>query len=211
MIETKKRELPGNLGKSLDILEQVVLLALYIWFVSRLWPSSLEEVTVHVSLLLVSESLIVALLLIRKPTENISTRFSDWLVAFSGSFLPLLVRKGEDPIMLYLGTGLMIFGLITHTGAKLSLFRSFGIVPANRGVKAKGLYSIVRHPMYAGYFYTHLGFLLSTPSLWNFAVYACTWGFMIARIFAEEKILFQSPDYQNYVKQVQYRLIPGVF
>ena len=205
------RELPGNRRKNLDILEQVVLLTLYIWFVLRLWPDTFAEVTIPVSLLLVSESLIIVLLLIRRPTDNISTSFRDWFVAFSGSFLPLLVRKGEEPLVLYVAVGLMIFGMITHIGAKLSLFRSFGIVPANRGVKVKGLYAIVRHPMYAGYFYTHIGFLLSTPSLWNFVVYACTWGFMLPRIFAEEKILLQSPEYQEYVKRVRYRLIPGVF
>lgn len=204
-------ELFGDFKRHLDILEQAVLLTLYIWFVLRLWPGSFAEVTIHVSLLLISESLIVALLLIRKPTQNISARFRDWLIAFSGCFLPLLVRRGEEPLLFYVGTWLMIFGMITHISAKLSLFRSFGIVPANRGVKVKGLYAIVRHPMYAGYFYTHIGFLLATPSLWNFAIYTFAWGFMFARIFAEEKILLESPDYQAYIKEVHYRLIPGVF
>jgi protein-S-isoprenylcysteine O-methyltransferase Ste14 len=170
-----------------------------------------SEVTVSASLLLVSEGLIVVLLLIRRPTDNISISFKDWFVAFSGSFLPLLVRKGEEPLVLYLAVGLMIFGMVTHIGAKLSLFRSFGIVPANRGVKVKGLYTIVRHPMYAGYFYTHIGFLLSTPSVWNLVVYTSTWGFMLPHIFLEEKILLQSPEYQEYVNRVRYRLIPGVF
>ena len=205
------RELPGKRRKNLDIFEQVVLLILYIWFVLRLWPGTFAEVTISALLLLASEGLIVILLLIRRPTDNISTSFKDWFVAFSGSFLPLLVRKGEEPLVLYLAVGLMIFGMITHIGAKLSLFRSFGIVPANRGIKVKGLYSIVRHPMYAGYFYTHIGFLLSAPALWNFVVYACAWGFMLPRIFAEEKILLQSPEYQDYAKRVRYRLIPGVF
>lgn len=206
-----KNELFGNLRKNLDFLEQGVLLALYIWFVWRLWPGSFAELTIAVSLLLVSESLIVVLLLIRRTTHNISISFIDWLIAFSGSFLPLLVHRGEDPLLVNLGAGFMIFGMITHIGAKLSLFRSFGIVPANRGVKVTGLYKIVRHPMYAGYFFTHIGFLLSTPTLWNFAVYTCSWGFIFARIFAEEEILLQAPDYQDYVKQVHYRLIPGVF
>lgn len=205
------RELPGNRRRNLDILEQVALLSLYIWFVLRLWPGTLAAVTIPVTLLLVSEGLIIVLLLIRRPTDNISTSFWDWFVAFSGSFLPLLVRKSEEPFVLYVAAGFMIFGMITHIGAKLSLFRSFGIVAANRGVKVKGLYAIVRHPMYAGYFYTHIGFLLSTPSVWNFVVYTCTWGFLLARIFAEEKILLQSPDYQEYVKWVRFRLIPGVF
>lgn len=206
-----KRELFGNRMKNLDILEQVVLLAFYIWFFLRLWPSPFTEVTLNLSFVILSEGLIVVLLLIRRPTVKISTSVRDWFVAFSGTVFPLLISRGGDPLMFNVGISFLLFGIITHVGAKLSLFRSFGVVPANRGVKVKGLYAIVRHPMYAGYFYTHIGFLLTAPSLWNFAVYTCTWGLLLSRIFAEESILLRSPDYQEYKERVRYRLIPGVF
>src|SRR5437899_9023283 len=42
-------------------------------------------------------------------------------------------------------------GLIVVIAAKLTLGRSFGIAPANRGVVARGPYNIVRHPIYTGY------------------------------------------------------------
>lgn len=196
----------------MDIFEQVALLLLYVWFVVRLLSRTFEAgVSLDVLLLLVSEGVIVVLLLLRRPTENISTSFRDWFFACCGSFLPLLVEKGGAPLALHLGVWLMIIGVITHMGAKLSLLRSFGMVPANRGVKINGLYTIVRHPMYAGYFYTHIGFVLSSPSLWNLVLYACTWVCLLYRIFAEEKILRQSPAYQDYAQRVRYRLVPGVF
>lgn len=208
MIQCK---LLGNHMRQLDTFEQVVVLALYVWLLLRLWSGVSSEVTLAVPLLLLSEGIVAVFVLIRKPTETVSTNIGDWFIAFSATLFPLLVSRGGESQMLYVGLFIMIFGFITHVGAKLSLFRSFGIVPANRGVKVKGLYAVVRHPMYAGYFLTHIGYLLSAPSIWNLGVYACTWGFLILRIFAEEKILLRSPDYQRYKELVSYRLFPGLF
>lgn len=109
------------------------------------------------------------------------------------------------------GGVLMLYGFTMHLGAKISLFRSFGIVPANRGIRMKGLYAFVRHPMYAGYFLTHAGFLLASPSLFNLLVYVCCWGVQLCRMFAEERVLLESADYRVYVKKVPYRVIPFVF
>ena len=106
---------------------------------------------------------------------------------------------------------MLLVGLAIHVGAKLSLLRSFGIVAADRGVKRRGLYAVMRHPMYAGYILTHIGFLLASPSWWNLGVYVMAWSFLIARIFAEEKVLSANPDYQGYMTGVSYRLLPGVF
>jgi protein-S-isoprenylcysteine O-methyltransferase Ste14 len=206
-----KREIIGKKMRKLDIYEQMVVLALYIWFILRLWPATFAEMNLYLFLLLLSESIVVVFVLIRRPTENISISFRDWFIAFSGTLLPLLISKGGEPLMPRVGVFLLLWGLLIHIGAKLSLFRSFGIVPADRGVKVKGLYAFVRHPMYAGYFFTHLGFIMAAPSLWNFIVYICTWGLLLSRIFAEERLLLRSPDYQEYKKRVPYRVIPGVF
>ena len=197
--------------RKLDIFEQIVLLAFYIWFIVRLWPDTFAEVKPYLLLLLISETFVFVLIIIRRPTENISISFRDWFIAFSGTLFPLLVSKGGEPFMPRLGLFLLLYGLFMHIGAKFSLFRSFGVVPANRGVKVKGLYAFIRHPMYAGYFFTHLGFLVAAPSFWNFIVYICTWGLYLSRIFAEERLLLGSPDYQEYKKRVPYRVIPGVF
>jgi protein-S-isoprenylcysteine O-methyltransferase Ste14 len=206
-----KNEFSRTKMRLLDIFEQVVVLALYLWFIVRLWPGTVDEVKLYTVLVLLSESIVVVLLLVRRPTENISISFRDWFVALSCTSLPLLIIKGGEPLIPPVGVFLMLWGLLIHVGAKLSLLRSFGIVPADRGVKAKGLYSMVRHPMYAGYFSAHLGYLLATPSLWNLIVYMCCWGLLLSRIFAEEKLLLRSPDYQEYTERVPYRVIPGVF
>lgn len=197
--------------RKVDILEQAVVLILYIWFVSRLWPASLAEAKPYVLAILASESMVVVFLLIRRQTEKISINIKDWFVAFAGSFLPLIISKGGEPWFPQVGLVLLIFGFIIHVSAKLSLRRSFGLVAANRGIKVKGMYAYVRHPMYAGYFLTHLGFLLAGPSLWNFIVYASVWFFLIARIYAEERVLSAAPEYQAYKERVRHRIIPGIF
>ncbi len=206
-----KSKLFKNKFRFLDVFEQVVLVVLCIALVLRLWPGSFSKLNFYLLLLILSESIGVFLVLIRKPTENISNSFSHWLIAFCGSILPLLVIGGEKQFMPRVGAFLLLFGFCIHVGAKLSLFRSFGVVPANRGVKVNGFYSLVRHPMYAGYFLTHTGFLLAVPSLWNFVIYICSWGLMVSRIYLEEELLSKSQDYQEYKKQVRYRIIPGVF
>ena len=102
-------------------------------------------------------------------------------------------------------------GLIIVIGGKISLGYSFGLLPANRGVMERGLYRIVRHPIYLGYLMTHVPFLAAHPSAWNAAV------FLVgdARVdlyaaFYEEQTLRRDPKYVRYCEIVRWRLVPGV-
>ena len=114
-------------------------------------------------MLLVSESVVVLFILLRRPTREISRRPGDWALGLSGTLLPLLAiaPKGAPAAGLALSAALMAAGFLLQLWAKLTLRRSFGVVAANRGVKATGPYAFVRHPMYAGYALTHIGFLLA--------------------------------------------------
>ena len=105
----------------------------------------------------------------------------------------------------------MLFGVFLNLSAKLTLRRSFGVVAANRGVKIGGPYRLIRHPMYAGYTLTQLGFLLSGPTLWNLGLYGLALSLQIARILAEERILSNDPAYAEMSGRVRYRLVPYVF
>ena len=57
-----------------------------------------------------------------------------------------------------------IIGLAIVVAGKVALGRSFGLLPANRGVVFSGLYRVVRHPIYLGYVLTHGAFLAANPS-----------------------------------------------
>lgn len=201
----------GMAQRRLDVLEQVAVVLLYGWLVIRLWPDRLSPSNWYALLLFLSEGLVVLFLLIRRRSERISTNPRDWAVATAGTFLALLVGRGGPPISGALGAAFLSVGFAIHLGAKLSLRRSFGLVAANRGVRVGGLYRLVRHPMYAGYMLSHVGFLLSARSLWNAVVYAGVWVLLIERIRAEERVLNEDPAYREFRSRVRYRLLPGVF
>jgi len=201
----------GNTRRIADLSEQLVVLVLYFWLVARLWPQEPEAANWYVYMLFVSEGVTMAFILIRRATEKISLTPQDWIIAFGGTFFVLLVGKGGDPIHATAGGMVILVGFCIHFGSKLTLRRSFGLVPADRGIKVRGPYALVRHPMYFGYIVAHIGYLLAAPSLWNLAVYICAWALFVARILAEERVLSLNPTYRAYQEKVPYRLIPGLY
>ena len=102
----------------------------------------------------------------RRTANEISRSSADSVIGFAGTLLPLMVVRSDGAVLPY-GGMLLLLGFGIAVSAKLSLRRSFGVVAANRGVRTGGLYGLVRHPMYLGYFLTHLGFLLTNPVRWN--------------------------------------------
>jgi len=203
--------LAASRRRLLDHFEQVVVVVLYVWLTLRLWPDNISASNWLPLIMLLSERIVVVLLLLRRPTERISMNLQDWALAAGGTFLFMLVDESGTPMLGALGAGLMLLGLIVRCSAKLSLRRSFGLVAANRGIKVGGAYRIVRHPMYAGYILAHIGFLLTSPTLWNLTVYVSGWALLVARIYAEERVLSEDPDYQAFKARVPYRLVPGIF
>jgi protein-S-isoprenylcysteine O-methyltransferase Ste14 len=193
----------------LDRTEQVLITVLFVWLVYRV----IESQNSYAPLLLISEAAVVIFTLIRRPTSDISLRLGDWLLAVTATAAPLLIQPGLDifPALAPLGVLLVLAGNVFQGLAKLSLRRSFGIAPANRGIKADGLYRFVRHPMYAGYLIVHIGVLILMPSVINFVIYAIGWWAQILRLRAEEQLLSQDPAYVAFKEKVRYRLIPGLF
>ena len=196
----------------LDWAERLAILALFSWFASGLIESALTGHWYN-SLLLFSEAAVIVFVLLRRHTTEVTRRPHEWALAACATAGPLLVQAGgPGPLISGAACGvLMLTGLLLQLSAKLTLARSFGIVPANRGVKRDGPYRFLRHPMYAGYVLTHVGFLLANPTLWNAAVYGASFALQIARILAEERLLAQDPVYRDFQSAVRWRLAPGIF
>jgi protein-S-isoprenylcysteine O-methyltransferase Ste14 len=127
--------------------------------------------------------------------------------------LPALVRPAPASVGLIasiaIGTGLC--GVVLSQVGRIYMGRSFGILPGNRGIVIKGPFRIVRHPIYAGWFLLTLGFFLAYPSWINFLIVAGASPFMIWRIFLEEQLLLDDPEYRKYAQRVRSRLIPCIF
>lgn len=167
----------------------------------------------NVLMLLISETLtFVWLLLARRPLVRDWSPFTVFisLTAGFGSGLVSL-QEGVEIVPLYIAAPLQFVALWIVIWGKMSLGRSFAILPANRGVITGGAYRFVRHPIYAGYLAGHILFLLSSFSLYNFTVYATITLFQIHRILREERILALTPEYRDYLERVRYRLCPGIF
>lgn len=159
-----------------------------------------------------SEGLIIFLLVFRRESRRLSRNPWDWFVALGGSLTVLLVRPTTTTIAPeFIGVALQLAGTVFEIYAKVFLGRSFGIVAADRGIVVGGPYRIVRHPIYLGYFITHVGFLLTNWSPRNIALYMIIYFFQISRILAEERILREDESYRAYCQRVRFRLIPGVF
>ncbi len=195
-----------------DGIERVLVLAIYGVFLWRLWPAALSPTGIYARLLLLSEGLVVLLVVLRRPARMLARQPGSWAIAFAGTLAPLLVTAaGKAPLAPRLAAGLLLAGLALHLGAKLSLWRRFGVVPAERGICTHGLYRLVRHPMYLGYMTAHVGFFLARPSLWNATVYACSWLLIGLRIRLEERLLAANPDYCLYMQRTRWRLVPGLW
>jgi protein-S-isoprenylcysteine O-methyltransferase Ste14 len=156
------------------------------------------------------ETLIAAFFISRPPPETISTHPLDWLIAFVGSFAPSFftpVTWGVVPAaenLLYAGLVLQLFALVF-------LNRSLGIVPAKREIKTRGVYALMRHPMYASHLLAINGYVLSNTTVANCVVYAVIVLCIFLRIAREEAHLALDPLYRRYMERVRHRLIPYVF
>lgn len=195
-----------------DLAERLIVGGFFVSFVFRMFGASAVR-TPWTLLLLLAELLPVVYIVLRKPSATLSQRPLDWIVGIAGAVAPLLISPAAvHPIVpLQICLAFMIGGILLQIAAKIVLGRSFGIIAANRGVKVLGPYRFVRHPMYAGYTLTHIGFFLSMPLPMNAAFYVGALGLQIARIYREERILMRDRSYREFAARVRYRLLPGVF
>lgn len=196
-----------------DLCERIIVFGLFGWLIYRLRQAAPDLAWRDNYLLIISEGLVVFFMLIRRRPERFTGTAGAWFMSFSASILPFLVMPagGQPGAWAPLGAFLLLSGTLFQISAKVCLGRSFGIIPAHRGLTFAGPYRIVRHPIYAGYLLCHLGFLVINPIPWNLIIYLACYGVQIPRLLIEEKLLSVDPSYQRYRQAVRYRLIPGAF
>lgn len=164
-------------------------------------------------LLLASESLVVVFTILRRRTQLVDRSVEAKAVTMLSLFGPWLVRtaSGQGLVPDVVTTLISGIGLLVVVIGKLTLGRSFGLVPANRGIVVAGPYALVRHPIYTGYLITHVGFLMAHPRPWNIAVFLAADTALVVRALFEERILSRDAEYQAYCRRVGWHLVPGVF
>ncbi len=166
-------------------------------------------------LALAGEILTIGLVIFARIPKIVNGSLFMFVISMASSVYFLVINVSTEqtiqliPVVLAIMLQSVGFGM--QVLAKLWLGRSFGVLPANRGIVTTGPYRWVRHPIYFGYFLNHLGFFLTHFSLWNLAIYAGVYAIQITRIVYEEKILMLSDAYAEYAKQVRYRFLPMIY
>jgi protein-S-isoprenylcysteine O-methyltransferase Ste14 len=156
------------------------------------------------------ELVVVIMSFSRRMPAAVSWNPADWALASLATVLPLLLQPADSQtnwvwfLVQCVGQGLSMLGF-------LSLNRSLGMVPANRGIKTSGVYNLVRHPIYSGYCITDVAILAQNFCAWNVCIVAAHLITQTLRIICEERFLMRDPAYAEYTARVKWRLFPAIW
>ena len=156
--------------------------------------------------LLIFYSLVAVLFLTRRPAHR-SAPLWQTAVALVDVFLPAVLLRPEGR-GLWVGNVVQVAALGVIIVAAFSLGPSFGIAPADRGLRTGGLYAWIRHPLYAGESLFYTGYLMTHTSWRNFIGLAVAITLFVVRIRWEERII---EGYEHYARRVRWRLLPYVW
>ena len=198
---------------AMDVMARALVASLFVMLSLNLWGDFVRTARVTGLLLLVSEALVVVLTIVRRRTEIVDRTAGAAVVTAASVVGPAFLRSVPDRALVPDGVTAIVsvVGLIAVIAGKVTLGRSFGIAPANRGVVVRGPYGIVRHPIYAGYLMTHVAFACAYPTTWNLIVLAVTDVALVLRALREERVLSRDWSYQRYCRRVSWHLVPGLF
>jgi protein-S-isoprenylcysteine O-methyltransferase Ste14 len=196
-----------------DLLARAAIVAMFTLLSCNILGDFAHTGRVTGLMLLASESLVVVLTIVRRRARLVDRSVAAVVVTtLSLAGPPLLRASNVSPLASdALTAAISAVGLALVVVSKIALGRSFGVVPANRGVVVRGPYTLVRHPIYAGYLITHVGFLMANPAAWNIVVVLVADTALIVRAMMEERVLIADVQYQGYCQRVGWHLLPGVF
>ena len=196
-----------------DVGGRVATAAMFSWFAYQIGLNTVETGRLSGLVYLSNELLVVILVVSRRFAHEVDRTAFARIAAMTGTLGPLLARPdgryamAPESFLLPLA----FFGLVIVIAGKLSLGRSFGTLPANRGIVSSGAYRMVRHPIYLGYLFVHLSFLIANATPWNVFVLVFSDCFLFVRTIIEERTLDKDAGYRDYMYLVRWRIIPGVF
>jgi protein-S-isoprenylcysteine O-methyltransferase Ste14 len=197
-----------------DLVARATIVALFSLLSMNLFADYLRTGHVTGLLLLVGESLVVVLTMVRRRAVAVDRSAAAAVMTTVSLLGPIMMRATSAPAPLLSDqvTALLSgIGLVLVVLGKMSLGRSFGVAPANRGVVVRGPYALVRHPIYTGYLITHAAFLMAHPAPWNLSILLVADTALIVRALMEERVLSADASYRQYCQRVGWHLMPGVF
>ena len=196
-----------------DLFARAIIVVLFSMMAVRFATDFFETGRITGLFLLLSEAIVVVLTLVRRSARALDRSVrARVLTTVSVLGPPLLAPAAVAALAPEAVTVAMsCAGLAIVIAGKITLGRSFALLPANRGVVSTGVYRFVRHPIYLGYLVSHVAFLVASPSAWNIAALVIADGALLARAVCEEETLAKDPAYREYQTPVGWRVLPGVF
>jgi protein-S-isoprenylcysteine O-methyltransferase Ste14 len=196
-----------------DITARMLIVALFTFMAVNIGADFLKTGRLTGLLLLANEALVVVLTVFRRSTAIVDRSLRARVLTIVSVMGPPLIRPASVAALVpeAITVGISACGLAVVLAGKLCLGRSFGLMPANRGIVSTGLYRLVRHPIYMGYLVTHVAFLAANPTIWNVMALVGADVALLIRAVCEEETLSRDPAYREYQQKVRWRVCPGVF
>ena len=203
----------SQVRQAADLLARAAIVVLFTLMAVRFATDFLDTGRITGLFLLLSEALVVVLTVVRRSALAVDRSFRARVLTGVSVVGPPLLAPGTAAALAPepLTVALSCAGLAIVIAGKITLGRSFALLPANRGIVSSGLYRVVRHPIYMGYLVTHAAFLVASPTLWNIAALLVADGALLARAVCEEQTLAKDPKYTAYQSRVRWRVAPGLF
>ncbi len=137
-----------------------------------------------------------------------------WLLAFVATYGMLaftaFASNGRPLTAPVVSSTLAVVAALVLLFARISLGRSIGFVPANRGIVSTGAYRFVRHPIYTGIFIALAGFLLRSYTPLNVILAMTLVLLFMIKSVVEEHVLRVDAEYAAYLQRVRWRWFPGI-
>ena len=192
------------LNTSLAVLYALFLYRHAVTFVETREPTFLA--------IIVLETMLVTLFMVRREASASNVSPVALAATALGTFSTLFMAPIErSDVPSAITVAIQLVGMTLAIVSLGSLRRSFGLAPANRGVKTCGMYLFVRHPLYASYLVALSGYVLAYPAPRNFALLAASVLGQLVRMSLEERLLLRDPTYARYAARTRFRLVPGVY
>jgi protein-S-isoprenylcysteine O-methyltransferase Ste14 len=196
-----------------DTVARTVVIALFTVMAVRLGLDFMDTGRLTGLLLLASEALVVVFIVLRRRARVVDRTLAARVITGMSMLGPPLLRAGTEAPLLpdAVTAAVSVAGVLLVIAAKLTLGRSFGLVPANRGVVDSGPYNLMRHPIYTGYVISHIGFLAAHPTVMNIGLVVAGDAALVLRALYEERTLVEDDRYRAYCGRVGWHFVPGVF